>query len=297
MTIQRFRNFVEPQCIEIEDDVTALVGKNESGKTTILKALHRLNPANGDARTFDVITEYPRWRLIADQRKDDLEKVRPVVAEFAVEDADIDALREALPAPLPADVVIRVSRSYDNKYYVTPEAPLEAVIRQAGTTASVDEDDIDELVGSATIDDAIARAKQLAKSLKESAPPRAKSLSSFPAVAEKHRYLLTGELEQEASNALAARVPKFFYFSNYSLLPGETDLTELASKAGRSDALSEEERTVLSLLSHAQVEPEDFLDTNYDSRKAQLQAAGSDFEPRGVQVLEGQYRPCGGLRR
>ena len=38
VTVQKFRNFVEPQRIEIEPDVTALVGKNESGKTTILKA-------------------------------------------------------------------------------------------------------------------------------------------------------------------------------------------------------------------------------------------------------------------
>ena len=45
VTIQKFRNFVDAQRIEIEDDVTCLVGKNESGKTTILKALHRLNPA------------------------------------------------------------------------------------------------------------------------------------------------------------------------------------------------------------------------------------------------------------
>jgi ABC-type cobalamin/Fe3+-siderophores transport system ATPase subunit len=30
----------------VERDVTCLIGKNESGKTTVLKALHRLNPAN-----------------------------------------------------------------------------------------------------------------------------------------------------------------------------------------------------------------------------------------------------------
>ena len=47
ITVQSFRNFVDPQNVEIEDDVTCLVGKNESRKTTLLKALHRLRPANG----------------------------------------------------------------------------------------------------------------------------------------------------------------------------------------------------------------------------------------------------------
>jgi len=57
--IKRFRNFVEAQDIDIEPDVTALVGKNESGKTTILQALHRLKPANLKDDEFNLVTEYP----------------------------------------------------------------------------------------------------------------------------------------------------------------------------------------------------------------------------------------------
>ncbi|MBC7593659.1 MAG: AAA family ATPase [Kineosporiaceae bacterium] len=277
VTIQKFRNFVEPQRIEIEEDVTALVGKNESGKTTILKALHRLNPANGDGRKFNVVTEYPRWRLISDQRKGPLDTVRPVTAEFLVDDADIASLTGVLPAPMTADTVIHVERSYANKFYVTPRAPFESVITAAGTVAAVDEDDIATLLGTGSLDAAITRAKEWAKEIKESAPPRSKALGSFPAVADKYKYLVTASLEQEALDALAARVPKFFYFSNYSILPGERDLTELAEKVAAGGTMDEEEQTILALLARAQVAPSDFLDNNYDSRKAQLQAAGTDI--------------------
>jgi recombinational DNA repair ATPase RecF len=68
-TVQRYRNFMDPQRIAVEPDVTCLVGKNEAGKTTILKALHRLKPANGSDVKFDLTTEYPRWRLAGDRRK------------------------------------------------------------------------------------------------------------------------------------------------------------------------------------------------------------------------------------
>ena len=114
VTIQKFRNFVEPQRIEIEDDVTVLVGKNESGKTTVLRALHRLKPANGDQKKFDLVTEYPRWRLSRDRREGDLEKVRPITAEFTADSADVDALEEKRPSPLRPSTVVCAARDYGN---------------------------------------------------------------------------------------------------------------------------------------------------------------------------------------
>ncbi|KRC58535.1 hypothetical protein ASE14_18335 [Agromyces sp. Root81] len=280
MTIQRFRNFVEPQRIEIEEDVTALVGKNESGKTTILKALHRLNPANGESRRFDLVTEYPRWRLARDRRNDaNLESTCPVSGEFLVEQSDIDALDGKLSAPLLPTSKVIAERSYSNNYYVWIETDLADVIAAAATEASVDEDDVAELVKEPTLDAAIAKAKELAKTLKSSEAARSKAVGSFPAAAEKYRYHFGSgaPIEQEQREAIARLIPKFFYFSNYSVLPGETDLTELSRKLDAGEELHEQEQTVVSLLAHAGVAPEDFLDSNYDSRKAELQAAAGDL--------------------
>ncbi|MDJ0335363.1 AAA family ATPase [Salinibacterium sp. G-O1] len=279
VTIQKFRNFVEPQRIEIESDVTALVGKNESGKTTILKALHRLHPANGDSRKFELVTEYPRWRLARDRRADpNLQNTRPVSAEFAVEQSDIDALDGVLPGPLLLDTKVFAAKSYANQFYVWLEADLAEVIQAAGADASIAAQEIDELLGEETLDAAIAKSKELAKALKEREPTRAKAVGGFAGSADKYRYQVEpAVLEQDQLDAFAARVPTFFYFSNYSVLPGETDLTELAATVGAGTALSEENQTVVSLLAHAGVQPKDFLDSNYDSRKAELQAAASDL--------------------
>lgn len=277
VTVQKFRNFVEPQRIEVEDDVTVLVGKNESGKTTVLRALHRLKPANGDQKKFDLVTEYPRWRLSRDRREGNLEKVRPVVAEFVADLADANALEGKLPGPLLPTTVILAARDYANSYFVWMKTPPADVVAEAGASAGVDSSDLEDLVATNDLDAAIDLAKERGKELKEAAPPRSKALLAFPKAAELHRFLISGSLEDDERNALAGRIPSFFYFSNYSVLPGEADLTALAQKVQEDEALDEDEQTVVSLLAHAGVEPTDFLDDNYDSRKAELQAASSDL--------------------
>ena len=65
LTKVRITNF---QCIHDSTefnigDVTCLVGKNESGKTALLKALYRLNPINTADGNFNVIDDYPRENL------------------------------------------------------------------------------------------------------------------------------------------------------------------------------------------------------------------------------------------
>ncbi|MCL2455787.1 MAG: ATP-binding protein [Micrococcales bacterium] len=277
VTVQLFRNFVAPQRVVIEDDVTALVGKNESGKTTILHALHRLNPANGDEVKFDLVTEYPRWRLSRDRRTSNLSETEPVVAEFSPDEEDRTALGEVLPAPLLEATTVTAGRTYANTSFISLSTPLQDVIRDAASVAAVDAEDAEALLGEMSLDDAIAQAKALSKELKESAPARAKALGAFPKAAEERRFLLGGGLDQAQRAALWKRVPKFFYFSSYSVLPGEVDLTKLAEQIERGERLDDQDRTVVALLAHAGVTPDDFLDEDYASRKAELQAAASDL--------------------
>jgi predicted ATP-dependent endonuclease of OLD family len=41
-------------------DITCLVGKNEAGKSALLKALYKLNPVVAAEGNFDVTNDYPR---------------------------------------------------------------------------------------------------------------------------------------------------------------------------------------------------------------------------------------------
>lgn len=278
--IKRFRNFVEAQDIAIEPDVTALVGKNESGKTTILQSLHRLKPANLKGSKFALVTEYPRWRLSRDRKADPLieTNTRPIEAWFALDDADLDALAEPFGTRPPKGTTAYYAKRYDNTGIVALSPPLGPIITQAMNDAEVDKADRDAIRKAETADAAKSLARELAKAHKEAGEPLlAKALTAFPAALDKYSALTTGDTTQEQRSAIVARIPQFFYFSDYDLLPGQHDLTDLAAKIAGNIALEPEEESVASLLAYANTTASDFLGDNYDERKAELQASALDL--------------------
>lgn len=276
--VERFRNFTDPQTVAVEPDVTGLIGKNESGKTTLLKALHRLKPANGTDRKFNLTIEYPRWRLARDRRQDDHieENTKPVRATFALDDVDLARLRDVFDVDLPSETTVHAWRAYDNSFGAELRCPLAAVIRAAGTRAELSEEDIQALVAAESYDEARALAKNEAKRLKE-VNEGLRSKAMLATEKEIASYEAALKWEQESVNAIWAALPSFFYFSAYHILPGETDLTELAQKIVSGGVLTDGERSVVALLAHAGEKPEDFMDADYDSRKAELQAASTDL--------------------
>ena len=61
--VLNYRNINDSNWIPLERD-TALVGRNESGKTALLKALHKFNPAIDEP--YNAQREFPRDRFTTD---------------------------------------------------------------------------------------------------------------------------------------------------------------------------------------------------------------------------------------
>lgn len=58
-TVGPFRSINEAQVVEIDPEVTVLVGMNEAGKTVFLRALHKALDAM-EVEKFDPVEDYPR---------------------------------------------------------------------------------------------------------------------------------------------------------------------------------------------------------------------------------------------
>ncbi|GAA2417456.1 AAA family ATPase [Streptomyces mauvecolor] len=276
--VEAFRNITNKQTMAVDPEVTCLIGKNESGKTTILKALHRLNPAN-NADDFHVTTDYPRRHLSRDRRSKDLSRVAPVAATFALEDADFDALDELVGVRPPAGTYVRASRRYDGSLDAEVYCALEDVLNHVFEEVGVDDvEDREAIAGDHTTIEAVsAAAKAQAKEVGGGKKPaRVKAIEQVPTELDKYRQYVGERLDDEQQEQLIGLLPRFFYFSTYELLPGECDLHALTERA-QTHQWERGDETMMSLLRLAGEGPADFLDEDYDSRKAELQAASLDL--------------------
>lgn len=84
--VEMYRSIIDSGWVEV-DDLTAIVGKNESGKTAILRALHKFNPLV--AEEFDIENDWPH-----DRRDERTDSHRVVSTRFVFEDADKAAISQ-----------------------------------------------------------------------------------------------------------------------------------------------------------------------------------------------------------
>ena len=75
--VERYRNILDSGEIVVDSSVTCLVGKNESGKTNLLHALHAIRP-EPTGRKFDEL-QYPRWLQKEHQRSGLYSKADPIL--------------------------------------------------------------------------------------------------------------------------------------------------------------------------------------------------------------------------
>src|SRR4030066_2402725 len=92
--------------------ITCLVGKNEAGKTSLLEALHKLNPDVAELGEFDVLLEYPRRRRKEYQRRTSTTPDDALITRWELEDKDEKAIVDQLGAGAIKSNVVEIRKGY-----------------------------------------------------------------------------------------------------------------------------------------------------------------------------------------
>ncbi|WP_412769955.1 AAA family ATPase [Ralstonia pseudosolanacearum] len=227
--------------------ITALLGRNESGKSNLLRALHSLNPISG-FEALRPIKDFPRHRRLEECTDD-----TPVLSTtWSLDDDDKVALLEVLPRATEVSKVI-IARSYGNSRTASfPElkaipfdesdikskakkvaAAVRAAAQKQETPAALEAAaDAFETAASSTrlrfawASQAVAAAKALRAALAgadaELTEKQEETLSELEELANG----IVGDTAalQQARNWAIGVIPKFIYVDEYPELDGHQDI-------------------------------------------------------------------------
>jgi len=269
--VKMFRNILDSTEVAIEPKVTCLVGKNESGKTAFLQALWRLNPARLKP-AFSIPDHYPAW-LEKRHRNEGrvLEEVRAIQAVFEWEEPDRNAVEQVFGQGVVKDASLTLWKTYENKLGWSSGCDEGVAVSNFLGTA-VPKEMRKTFKGATTFKELVGFIQNELKN----AADDAEQTTLLQGVAAKITALLgSGTYTQKLFAAVEPRLPRFFYFADYSRLP-YTARIEHVLKAGDSN-LSDEEATARALLRLGGAEDEYLLNPDYERRKRELENVSNEL--------------------
>jgi len=284
--VQNFKNVEDSGWIPIEN-VTSFVGRNESGKTTLLKALHKFNPATPEP--YNPQREFPRDRFTRDFKDGKDWPVCSVAFELSG-DVLADCQAEMLPGN-EAPRTVTYTRNYDGHLSsLSFDPPLKP-----------------DVVSAATLLAALSSFAKAARRLKAPAPaeeeatakvrtelatwatnwtakiqgfadlrPQAKLLAKLGGETEAKSSPLTADLVEALLEVLTpliaktqrdslfnrlhkiiyAAFPVFVYFENYGVLDSAIYLPRLVQDL-KEKPDDPKIRTIKAMFRHVNLEPSD----------------------------------------
>lgn len=284
-----FRSINEPQEVSIDPEVTVFVGMNEAGKTVFLKALHKSNDALGKEK-FNVTDDYPRKDLTGYKRHHEDTPDTAVKLTYAPTDAEISKANITLGTEIQKGFTFSTTSNYKNGgviYITVSDGPA---LKKLAANANLSNEAREALRTATGIRGALTNLLAISAS-DEADKTLIESLTKRVAVADK-----SSGWDQicayEAYMHFKALIPKFLYFSDYDLLPGKLNLSDLKQrvKAATSDPanahkqIEPKHQAVLALLRMAEVDLEDFDNgTSYEELKSQIEAVSISLTD---QILE-----------
>lgn len=265
--VQCFRNIINSNNVDIENNITCLVGKNESGKTAFLHALYRLNPSRTNV-SFSIPDQYPAWLEKKDRMQGKvLESITPINAVFSFSDKETKEIEEIFGEGfINCKKPFTINMEYSGKQNFIIESHENYFVANLINK-------IDWPKGTktdATKCKTISELKEYSEKIRinEEYTVEQKAVSSK--IVEVIQNSLQGKtLDDKLIIYLKKIMPKFLYMSEYSTLPYSVQIQKLLTTD--QSQLNDKEITAKALLNLAAADKDYLINPDYERRKRELE--------------------------
>ena len=272
--ITEFQSIQDSTEFEI-GDVTCLVGKNEAGKTALLKALYRLNPIVEGEGHFDTTDDYPR-RSVNDYEDDvaagNREPATVVKATYRLDPNDVQAVIEVFGSEcVESDSPhLTLSKGYSNDIpYSAIEVNADVALRHLVETSGLPMPLAEEVQSSSKIEEMVQKLADAEQTeAVQSLTPKLQQISE------------QGVPHFIYDTILHDRIPKFLYFDEYYRMKGQDNLDTLRQRV-YNKALEGSDHPLLGLIDLAGLKLDQLVNPGRtETLIARLEAAENQLTQR-----------------
>ena len=272
--INKYKSFLEKQEIDIEDGVTRVVGKNESGKTALLEAMAKFNYFDSDDDTFNFnsTNDYPRGLLKTYQQEYPNDDYSVISCTFEISDELLKQISDDIGKDVYTDKTIKISKKYNNGMTYTISADCKKFI----------DNFLQKYTLEATLKESLLECnsiEELSNKLKENDDLRTiyndlkekyidKSFESFNDV-------VTGYI---AKKYIKPNLPHFLYFDEYYSLPGCINLNKFANGKVDDTFTKEQQDITKALFELSNIDISKVMNSDdYEDFIAELEATSNNI--------------------
>lgn len=271
VTIHKYKSFLTEQSYTVEDRITRIVGKNESGKTALLEALAKSNYFEDNADfQFDKDLDYPRSELIKAKN----ENPAVLTCEYELSDEDVESVEDEYGEGIISKQTFFLTSYYDNTRTTTGVTVDFNVFKNWLITSFDVGDQGKELLRAvasfSALEDVVSENETTPgmKEIQTELNKIKKGAGEWKKPLEGYIYL----------TYISPAVPKLWYFSDYFSLPCRINLNEFATGKPTGSLSSEEFKIAKALFELSGLQLSDIQsETNFEAFKAQLEATSNSI--------------------
>ena len=234
--VQNYKNIHDSGIIGVDNHITCLVGKNESGKTALLEALCKTNPADSTVTGFNDQVDYPKKRMPTNNA--DVRDIAIVECNYELEDTDIQEVKKILGEGVLTGRCFSVKTYYNENQEFIPD-DIEANEQIAFNNL------IDKTKLSADQKEKLKNVEGWSEFLdtinvinNTNSTPETQEVANLAAQINRHGHL-GDPLRQYILNVIIQPlIPKFFYLDEYPQLKGSENIDTLFSRGSTEDPRS-----------------------------------------------------------
>lgn len=234
--INKYKSFLDKQEIDIENGVTRIVGKNESGKTALLEALAKFNYFDSEDTDFDFnsTNDYPRGMLKKYQQEYPDDDFQVITCTFELSEELLKQISNDIGKDVYTDKTIKIARKYNNGMTYTISADSKKFIENFVQRYTIEETLKKELITCESVKELVEKIENNPDLQTMHNELKTKYINN---VFETFSDIVTGYI---AKKYIKPNLPQFLYFDEYYALPGTINLNKFAN--GQVDEIFSKEQ-------------------------------------------------------